>query len=344
MSDAAFRALRTALAKKQPLDRVYYFHGDDDHRKEQIVAHLIDAVVEPSVRDFNLDVLDGVTIDGPTLASHLDAMPMLAPRRVVVLRDVAELKKPARAALDRYLAHAAEDTLVLLVDRAGEKPDTALGKLTTSVAIPAMTPDEVEGWIEKQAKRADVTITREAVALLSASVGADLAAAAGELEKLTAYVQGGTITAEAVDAVVGVRRGETLADLLDAVGDRDLPRALRLIEPVMSTSASEGVPVVLALTAQMLALAWGKAKGGGRVDFFGFLKTGRAMTGRSWSDCVSAWNRMLPKWTAPELARAIRLLHATERALKDTRISSDDALITSLVLTMVPRARSRSAA
>ncbi len=343
MSDAAFRALRTALAKKQPLDRVYYFHGDDDHRKEQIVAHLIDAVLDPAVRDFNFAVLHASALDAPTLASHLAALPMLAARRVVVLRDVSELKKPARAALDRYLAHAAEDTLLLLVDAAGEKPDTALSKQTTSVLVPAMTQDEVIGWLGKQAKRTGTTITPEAAALLAEAVGADLALASGELEKLTAYTQGAAITSEAVDAVVGVRRGETLSDLLDAVGDRDLPRAVRLIGPVMSLPKNDGVPVVLALTTQMLALAWAKAKGG-RADFFGFLKTGKGVTGRAWGECVTAWTRMLPKWSAPELARAIRLLHATDRALKDTRLSSDEALITSLILAMATPTRTRSAA
>jgi DNA polymerase III subunit delta len=343
MSDAAFRALRTALAKKQPLDRVYYFHGDDDHRKEQIVTHLIDAVLDPSIRDFNLEVLSAVSLDAPTLASHLQAMPMLAARRVVVLRDVSDLKKAVRVALDRYLTHAAEDTLLLLVDPAGTKADAALTKQTTSVLVPAMTQDEVVAWISKQAKRMGTTIDGDAVTLLAEAVGADLALATGELEKLTAYAQGGPITVEAVDAVVGVRRGETLSDLLDAVGDRDLPRAVRLIGPVMSQPKNDGVPIVLALTTQMLALAWAKAKGG-RADFFGFLKTGKAFPGRSWSECATAWSRMLPKWSAAELARAVHLLHATDRALKDTRISSEEALITSLVLAMASPTRTRSAA
>jgi DNA polymerase III subunit delta len=343
MSDAALRALRTALAKKQPLDRVYYFHGEDEHRKDQIIHAIIDAVLEPSVRDFNLEQLRGPEVEPASLSALLDAMPMMASRRVVVLRDVDALKKPARAALDRYLERPAEDTLLLLMAPGSDKPDAALAKRSTSVAVAALTEDEVIKWLEQQAKRAGVPIAPRAAALLATAVGSDLAQAAGELEKLAAYTQGAEITPEAVDAVVGVRHGETLGDLLDAVAERDVVRAASLVGPVLALPKVDAVPVVMALTAQTLALAWAKAKGG-RVDFFGFLKTGRAFTGRPWGECTATWTRVLPKWSAAELARAIRLLHATDRALKDTRVSSDEALITSLVLSLASPTRSRRAA
>jgi DNA polymerase-3 subunit delta len=343
MSDAALRALRTALAKKQPLDRVYYFHGDDEHRKDQIIHTLIETVLDPSVRDFNLELLRGPEVEPVGLSGVLDALPMLANRRVVVLREVDALKKPARAALERYLGQPSEDTLLLLVAPAGAKPDAVLVKHTTSVAVAPLTEDEVIKWIEGQAKRAGVAITAQAAALVASAVGADLASAAGELEKLSCYTQGAEITPEAVDAVVGVRHGETLGDLLDAVAERDVVRAVSLIGPVLALPKVDAVPVVMALTAQTMALAWAKAKGG-RVDFFGFLKTGKAFTGRPWGECAATWTRVLPQWSAAELARAMRLLHATDRALKDTRVSSDEALITSLVLSLASSTRSRRAA
>jgi DNA polymerase III subunit delta len=343
MSDAALRALRTAIAKRQPLDRVYYLHGDDDHRKEQIVHALIEAVLEPGVRDFNLDVRRGAEVEPAGLAAMLDALPMLAARRVAVLREVDALKKPARMVLDRYLERPSEDTLLVLVAPGGEKPDAGLVKRCTAVAVAALTEEEVAHWVTQQATRAGATITPEAAALVAAATGPDLALAAGELDKLISYVQGGPITPEAVDAVTGVRRGETLGDLLDAVLQRDVRRAVALVGPVLALPKVEAVPVVLALSAQTLALAWAKAKGG-RVDFFGFLKTGKAFTGRPWGECVTAWTAALPKWSTEDLTRALRLLHAADKALKDTRVSSDEAMITSLVLALATPARSRRAA
>lgn len=343
MSDAALRALRTALKKRLPLDRVYYLHGEDDHRKELIVRQIIEQQVDPSMRDFNVEVRRGAEVDGPSLSSILDALPMLSARRVVVLRDVEELRKPARAALDRYLERAAEETILLLLSSADAKPDAALTKAATSVSVGALTDDELVQWLISTAERMGASLDARAAELLAASVGADLAQATGELDKLISYTRGEPITAAAIHAVVGVRHGETLTDLLDAVAQRDVTKALGLIGPVMSQSSNSGVSVVLALTAQTMALAWAKARGG-RADFFQFLKLGKSFTGRSWSDAVTAWNAALPRWSLAELDRALGLLHAAERSLKDTRLSTDEAIIASLLLAMAGTTRTRSVA
>jgi DNA polymerase-3 subunit delta len=343
MSDAALRALRTALAKGKPLDRVYYLHGDDDHRKELIVQQIIEKLVDPSMRDFNVEVRRGHELDAPTLAGLLDALPMLAARRVVVLRDVDALKKPARLALDSYLERAAEETILLLLSSSGVKLDAALAKAATAVAVEPFTEEELEKWLATTAEKAGATLEPAAAQLLAAAVGSDLALATGEIEKLVSYTRGAPITAAAINDVVGVRHGETMGDLLDAIGQRDVTRALKLLGPVLAHPKAGGVPILLALTAQTLALAWAKSKGG-RADFFAFLKMGKALTGRSWTEAVTAWNAALPKWSLADLDRALRLLHAADRSLKDTRISTDEAILASLILAMATPTRPRRAA
>ena len=96
------RALRKSLQRGE-FERVYYFHGDDDFLKEQSVRELIAAAVDPSTRDFNLDIRAGAELDAETLGSLVGTPPMMADRRIVVVRDVAALRKDARAGLDRYL-------------------------------------------------------------------------------------------------------------------------------------------------------------------------------------------------------------------------------------------------
>ena len=66
--------------------------------------------------------------------------------------------------------------------------------------------------------------------------GSDLASLASELDKLASYASGGTVDEDAVRAVVGVRSGETMADLLDAVADRNAARAVSLVPVVLSAA------------------------------------------------------------------------------------------------------------
>ena len=75
-------------------------------------------------------------------------------------------------------------------------------------------------------------ITPEAVTLLVEAVGSDLAQLAVELEKLASYASE-TIDERAVADIVGVRRGESAGDLLDAVAAKDANTALGLIPIVL---------------------------------------------------------------------------------------------------------------
>src|SRR5919201_6154556 len=95
-------SLRAALRDKQ-FSPAYHFRGEDEYLKEEAVRHLIDAALDAATRDFNLDQRKGADLDGESLASLLATPPMMAERRVVVIRDVTELRKDARAALEKYL-------------------------------------------------------------------------------------------------------------------------------------------------------------------------------------------------------------------------------------------------
>ena len=139
---------------------------------------------------------------------------------------------------------------------AGTKADTSLSNLATELEFDFLTGDRIPRWIAHHATSAlGIGITEPAVELLQAAVGSDLHQLAGELDKLASYVQGrgGEIGEDAVAAIVGVRRGETQADLLDAVADRNASRSLELIPHVLAQPKTTAVSVVMALSTQMLA-------------------------------------------------------------------------------------------
>src|SRR5262245_36737442 len=102
------KALRTAI-KDGSFAPVYYFHGEDDYVKEDELRRVIDAAIDPATRDFNFEQLRAAEVDAETLGSLVSTPPMMAERRVVVLRDVGALKKAAREMLDKYLKNPAPD-------------------------------------------------------------------------------------------------------------------------------------------------------------------------------------------------------------------------------------------
>lgn len=352
MPSVTIKALKSALESGR-FDPVYLFHGADDYLKEEKVRALIDRATNPSTRDFNLEVLRGAETDVTRLASALEALPMLAERRVVVLRDPAAMKKPARERLERHLAHPAADTCLVLVVPSGSKPEADQLKQASAVEFRSLTEDELAQWIMLRAEQVGgVPIAADAAALLASYGGNDLALLAGELQKLAAYTNGAPIGREAIEAVTGVRPGHTLADLLDLAAARETTKAVALVEEVLAQPKMSGVTTVLALTAQTLAIGWGlaaRARGlpASRLEseFFTLLKEGGGVyTGRSWGEAVKCWARALPKWTAADVDHALPHLLAADAALKDTKVSSEAQIVVSLLLAITPVASRRRAA
>ncbi len=367
-----FKTVRAAVDARV-FAPVYYFHGDDEYLKEQALRELLDVALDPSTRDFNCEVRTGDALDAETLGSLLGTPPMLAERRAVVVRDVHALRKPVRAELDRYLRVPAADAIVVLVAPAGTSVDAALASSGVSCAFEPLPPERVRRWIAHHATSVlGVTVTDEATALLQQSVGNDLQQLAAELDKCASYARGAhaapvataagrvvpgpdepipVVDDQAVSAIVGVRRGETAIDLIDAIIMRDTAAALALVPFVLAQPKSGAVPLVMMLSAQWLALSWGRAhRDGGwssgqlEREYFGYLKlSGGGLVGRPWGEATRVWSKAVERWSAPELRRALRLTLDADIALKDTKISNEEQLMLSLVLALAKPARSRAA-
>ena len=346
----AQRLLRKAIQDRS-FAPVYYLYGDDDFLKEDALKQLLAAAVDPATRDFNLDVRRGADLDGEALGVLLGTMPMMAERRVVVVRDVGALKKEARGVLDRYLERPASDTVLVLVAPAGSKLDRALADRATALEYPLLTGDRVPRWIMHHAStELGATITPAAAELLQSAVGAELPQLAAELDKLASYTNGGEIDEAAVGAVVGVRRGETMGDLLDRVAMRDAAGAIALVDHVLSQPKTNAVQVVMALTTQTIALAWGQAMrqrgtsvGALAKMYFDFLKEGSAYPGRPWGEATTAWARAVDRWDAASLDRALDLLLAADVLLKESKLSSEEQILSSLVLSLCATDTQRAA-
>ena len=350
MASAGEKALHAAL-KKREFDPVYYFYGDDDFLKDLRVREFVDAAVDPVTRDFNLEQWRGAELDAEALDSLLSTPPMLAERRVVVIRDAEKLKKDARKLLDGYLKRPARDTVLLLLSPSGAKVDRGLDERSVGVEFSPLTGDRVPKWVMYQAETVlGRTITASAVSLLVEAVGADLSQLAMELEKLASYATG-TIDDAAVADVVGVRRGESVGDLLDAVAARDATTAVGLIGGVLQQPKMNAVLLGMHLTTQTLALAYAAAARGRGVpsralynELMTLLKETGAFPGRPWGEAVNAWAKYSERWSAADLDSALTSLLLADEAFKETKISSDEQLLTSLVLALCGTKASRHAA
>ena len=343
MPPSGLKTLRDAI-KNGSFDAAYYITGGDEFQKEDAIKQLIEAALDPVAADFNLDVRRAADLDAESLGVLLGTPPMMAQRRVVVVRDVTGLRKDGQKVLEHYLKSPAPDLLVIMQTAAGSKDDSTLLALSTPLSFDPLTGDRIPKWIAHHAASAHkVTISAAAAELLQAAVGSDLFQLAGEIDKLASYVagKGSEINEDDVAAVVGVRRGETQSDFLDAVAERNVARALELIPHILAQPKTTAVSVVMALSTQMLAISWGRAKldeGSPRArlnqEYFDLLRETGAFTGRSWGSAAAVWARAADRWTRESLDQALDSLLETDIALKESRVSSEEQLLATLVLSL----------
>lgn len=332
------KALRRALQDKQ-FSPAYYLHGDDEFLKEEALRHLIEAAVDPATRDFNLDQRKGGDLDAASLASLLATPPMMAERRVVVIREAPSLRKDAKEALAKYLRSPASDLLALLTAPADTKPEAALSALAVLVDCKPLTGAQIPKWIAARAEKLGTRISEAAIALLQDTGGSDLSELSVALDKLASYCSGREIDEAAVSAVVGVHRDETPGRLLDAVAMRDSALAVSLVPGVLRQPKTGAVPLVMALTTQTLALAIGKARGVPPArqssEYYALLKSGGSnLTGRAWGEAVACWSRANGKWSTADLDHALHVLLQTDLSLKTSRVSSDEQILSTAILAM----------
>ena len=341
MPAQSFDTFFRSLAKVAPAP-VYYFHGLEDLLKDEGLRAILDRVLEPSLRDFNLDQRGAGQLDADALFGLCTSLPMMADRRVVVLREIEALKrKPkVRSALLDYLARPAPDTVLVLIQGSNEESeDKEIAKASVTVACDPLPADRVLRWLDRRAKAAGVELPEDAAQHLVRAVGGELATLAAELEKFAALPAGEPLTVERIGELVGVRHGETVFDWRDAVLDDRTGPAVRLLSPLLDQSGNSGVKLVTMLGTTMIGVGIARAlydrrlRGRALDDaVFNAIRRCRVYGLLSWGEEKGRWVRWAPTWPAERVADALRSILAADRALKDTTISDDRGILTDMVL------------
>lgn len=213
---------------------LYIFHGPDDFTKTEKIAELKAALGDPSTAELNMTVLDGQGLTLSDIRRDADAMPFLAPNRLVVvhgyLASIRDKKEAVQALVD-YLPHLSPTTNLVLVEpeSLGKqhpvlKAAAGLGAQIIRFGEPAA--NSLQPWIINRAKTHQATIEPSAAEMLGRLVGADLRGLDNELEKLALYTAGRRpITRADVELLVPYTEEAEQFGLSNAIGRRDARRA-----------------------------------------------------------------------------------------------------------------------
>lgn len=337
---------------KKGIASAYYLHGSEALLKDEALATIIAGVLDPSVRDFNLDTVSAQQLDPDQLAGVASTMPMMAEHRVVVVRDVEVWKRKTKAKLAAaaYLEAPSPESVVVLVQGDDKAADTALIKHATAVDCAAPVGEALEAWLDQRLEEANVTLEPDAREHLLRATGGDLGLLAAECGKLAGLGGGAAIDRDVVGGLVGIRFGETVDDWRDALLRDDLQTAITILPRVLEQGGVSGVRMVMVLGGSLLMMQWARAEAERQK------RKGRALANDVKSCCfqvrpmvgdylsfANLAGEVVGRWSRPRLTKAVRAAHAADVALKSTTISDELGILTDLTLALAA-SRTRKAA
>ncbi len=235
----------------QPL---YFLYGDEGFFMDRLQETLIEHALEPHERDFNLDLFHGPDADVKAVIAACAAFPMMAARRVVVVRSFERLADNRRF---RAYAEAPNPSAVVLLLCNGKPnlsahPYRALREHAVAAEFKPLYERQMPGWLNGQAKANGLRLEAAAAQMLAQTVGTDLRAASAELDKLAAYAgDRTTITEGDVLAAGGHLRDFNVFELQKALGEGDRTRAAVIAERLLAQASNrrgEALMIVTMLT------------------------------------------------------------------------------------------------
>lgn len=343
MPAQTFDAFFRGLAKGAP-GAAYYLHGPEDVLKDEALRAIVDRVLDPALRDFNFDQRSAAQLDAESLYTLCATLPMMAERRVVVVRDLEALKRKAkvRAVLLKYLATPSPETVLVLVQGSGEEAeDRELARLAVGVSCDPLPPERVLRWLRNRAEAAGVRLDEAAAAHLVRAVGGDLGGLTSELAKLASLPADQPLTVERVGELVGVRSGETSFDWRDALFDGRTAQAVALLGPILEQPGSSGVKLVTLTGTTLIGVGIARSHLDRRVRgraledaVFETIKRVRVFGLLSWGEEKSRWVRWASAWPASRVRAGLRAALEADQALKGTTVSDERGILTDMVFRM----------
>lgn len=215
----------------------YIFHGDDAHSQKEFLAKLQTRLGDPAMLDLNTTRLEGHL----TLADFqqaCDAMPFLAPARLVLVQDFFKGKpdKDMLADLLAYLPHLPETTRLVFLESAALSANHKALKLAEQdeqgFARQFNRPEgnQLEKWIRQRVADKDGRISSHAAHILAVNVGSQLDILENEIEKLVVYAGDEEIGINTIGLLSPYAAEASIFDLVDAMGNRNGKRTAVLLQ------------------------------------------------------------------------------------------------------------------
>jgi DNA polymerase-3 subunit delta len=238
---------------------VYFVKGDDPILVSQALAATVDAVVGD---DDAAMIVEDLSADdnAPASAAEAAATPsFLAPRRVIVVREVGRFTANQVAPLIEYLGSPLDTSVIILGAGGGTVPAPlikAVQKVGEVVDAAAPRGKARTSWVLEKLHDAPVRVDAAAARLIESHLGEDIARLEPLVTLLTAaYGPGAKLGPAQVEPYLGEAGGVAVWDLTDAIDRGDAAAAIDQLHRLMGGTGRHPLGVISTLATHVTRMA-----------------------------------------------------------------------------------------
>ena len=239
---------------------LYLLYGTERFLMDELQKRLLENALQPHEKDFNLDIVYGADLDVSQLLGLCASYPVMAQRRVIIVRNFEQVKDNKRFAA--YAEQPNPSAVVLLVcsrkPNMSSHPYRALKEKAEWAEFKPLYQNQISGWISKRMEIKGLRATPEALGMLGDFLGTDLQSIESEIEKLSAYCGvRKNITGDDVVSASGQTREFNVFELQRAIGEKRYSDAVLITERLLhqaTNKRSEALMIVSILTSYFTKL------------------------------------------------------------------------------------------
>lgn len=315
MKPEEFKSILESIAKGSA-SVGYYLFGEEAYLKQRTISAIKNATVQPDFAEFNFDEMWGKDIgDGKELFDAILALPMMADRRLVILREAERCRKSVFEAFKKFVIPK-ECCVVVEATPPRKNVDfhTLFSKLFTPVECEIANDREMISWVVKMAAEKDVDLAGPEAGHLVARVGVNLQALDSELDKLALIAGDIRATAELIDSMTAHSRSANVFAFSDSFAARDFATTLAMAERLFDFGES-GSMMIAFLKGEMFNLLRLKSD----PDGFGKVR-------------IPPWKKKnyigwIRGWKKADLLEMIKTTAEADIAIKTGRTTEHQAVI-----------------
>ena len=222
--------------KKKIYSPVYFFYGEEPFYIDELTAYIETHVLDEASKAFNQTIVYGLDVSAKEVADMARRFPMMGDFQVIIVKEAQNIQ--SFDPLIEYFKNPLEST-ILVINYKYKKLDKRktlyklLNKSNKVVLFESQRvyDNKIPAWISERVHLLGYTITPKAEMMLAEFLGTDLSRIANEINKLTINLNPGEkITEDLVEQNIGISKEFNVFELQKALGQKDIFRALRIID------------------------------------------------------------------------------------------------------------------